>query len=46
MSLEVERFLRANPDVTTIEAFLPDTNGVLRGKWIPRNKLTKAFLKT
>ena len=43
MSLEADWFLRAHPEITTIEALLPDCNGVLRGKWLPRHKLGKIF---
>lgn len=43
MPLEVDWFLRAHPGITMIEALLPDSNGVLRGKWLPRNKLAKVF---
>ncbi len=43
MSIEADWFLRAHPEITTIEALLPDLNGVMRGKWIPRNKLEKVF---
>jgi glutamine synthetase len=43
MSIEIEWFLRAYPDITMIEALLPDCNGVLRGKWLPRNKLHKIY---
>lgn len=43
MSLEVDWFLRAHPEITMIEALLPDSNGVLRGKWLPRGKLAKIF---
>ncbi|MDB4470874.1 glutamine synthetase family protein [Deltaproteobacteria bacterium] len=43
MSLEADWFLRAHPQITTIEALLPDCNGVLRGKWLPRHKLAKIF---
>jgi glutamine synthetase len=43
MSLEADWFLRANPQITTIEALLPDCNGVMRGKWLPRHKLGKIF---
>lgn len=47
-SLEVakaaaEQFLSDHPDISMIEALLPDCNGVLRGKWLPRNKLVKVF---
>lgn len=43
MSLEADWFLRAHPEITTIEALLPDCNGVMRGKWVPRHKLAKIF---
>lgn len=43
MSVEAEWFLRAHPEITTIEALLPDCNGVMRGKWLPRHKLAKIF---
>lgn len=43
MAIEVEWFLRAHPDVTMIEALLPDCNGILRGKWVPRSKLSKIY---
>ncbi|RLA47377.1 MAG: glutamine synthetase [Gammaproteobacteria bacterium] len=43
MSLEADWFLRAHPEITTIEALLPDCNGMMRGKWLPRHKLGKIF---
>ena len=43
MSLEADWFLRAHPEITTIEALLPDCNGIMRGKWLPRHKLGKIF---
>jgi len=43
MSLEADWFLRAHPEITTIEALLPDCNGIMRGKWVPRHKLGKIF---
>ena len=43
MSVEADWFLRAHPEITTIEALLPDCNGVMRGKWLPRHKLDKVF---
>ncbi|MEM1114330.1 MAG: glutamine synthetase family protein [Pseudomonadota bacterium] len=42
-SPEADWFLRAHPQITTIEALLPDCNGILRGKWLPRHKLAKIF---
>ena len=43
MSLEADWFRRAHPEITTIEALLPDCNGVMRGKWVPRHKLKTIF---
>jgi glutamine synthetase len=43
MALEVDWFLRAHPEITMIEALLPDGNGVMRGKWLPRGKLHKVY---
>ncbi len=43
MSLEADWFLRAHPEITTVEALLPDCNGVMRGKWIPSQKLQKVY---
>lgn len=38
-----ERFLAENPDIEVIEALLVDINGVHRGKWLPRHRLTDLF---
>ena len=38
-----KQFLDDNPQIETIEVLLPDNNGVLRGKWLPRKSLLKAF---
>nr|WP_208995077.1 glutamine synthetase family protein [Roseibium hamelinense] len=38
-----EEFLVAHPDLDTLEVVLPDTNGVLRGKWLPGAALPKVF---
>jgi glutamine synthetase len=43
MSVEADWFLTAHPDIKTIEALLPDCNGVMRGKWLPRHKLAKVY---
>jgi glutamine synthetase len=43
MSVEADWFLKAYPDIKTIEALLPDCNGVMRGKWLPRHKLAKVY---
>ncbi|MBE9548387.1 MAG: glutamine synthetase [Proteobacteria bacterium] len=37
----LEEFLSQHPDVRTFEALLPDINGVLRGKWLPREAMPK-----
>ncbi|WP_235974962.1 glutamine synthetase family protein [Stappia albiluteola] len=39
----VDAFLAENPDLDTLEVVLPDTNGVLRGKWLPGSALRKVF---
>lgn len=40
---QLEAFLDANPEIELFEAILPDINANLRGKWLPRNKIQKAF---
>jgi len=40
---EAELFLEHHPQVTTVEVLLPDFNGVMRGKWLPANKLKSVF---
>ncbi len=34
-------FFKQNPRIETVEAFVVDVNGVLRGKWIPRQSMKK-----
>jgi len=41
--LGFEAFLAEHPDLDTLEVILPDTNGVLRGKWLPGAALRKVF---
>lgn len=41
MSIELEWFLKTYPKITTIEAIMPDCNGIMRGKWVPVQKLEK-----
>lgn len=40
---QLKKFLDAHPDIEIFEAILPDINANLRGKWIPRSKIEKAF---
>lgn len=40
---ELAAFLAAAPEVDIFEAILPDLNGRLRGKWIPRSNIEKAI---
>lgn len=40
-TLSAASFLEANPGVSTIDAFVTDLNGVLRGKRIPAHQLPK-----
>lgn len=39
----LQDFLSANPNIEIFEVILPDANGNLRGKWLPRSKIEKAF---
>ena len=39
----VDDFLLAHPDIEIFEVIMPDANGNLRGKWLPRSKIQKAF---
>ncbi|WP_420412068.1 glutamine synthetase family protein [Roseibium sp.] len=38
-----DAFLEEHSDLDTLEVVLPDTNGVLRGKWLPGKALAKVF---
>ncbi|PWE57886.1 glutamine synthetase [Metarhizobium album] len=38
-------FLRENPDIEVLEAFVIDVNGVPRGKWIPRERALDVLTK-
>lgn len=40
---EVRRFEERHGDLDTLEVILPDSNGVLRGKWLPGSALRKVF---
>ncbi|ASP36093.1 glutamine synthetase family protein [Labrenzia sp. VG12] len=40
---DFDAFMAENPDLDTLEVVLPDTNGVLRGKWLPGKALPKVF---
>lgn len=40
---DIDAFLAEHPDLDTIEVVLPDTNGVLRGKWLPGSGTPKIF---
>lgn len=39
---EVARFLKTHPSIEGVEYLIPDSNGVLRGKWAPPQSLAKA----
>ncbi|BBE74316.1 glutamine synthetase family protein [Oharaeibacter diazotrophicus] len=39
---EARRFLKAHPDVESVEYLITDSNGVVRGKWAPPQSLAKA----
>jgi len=40
---EAAKFFADNPDITMVEAFIVDANGVLRGKWLPVKGAKKLF---
>ncbi|MEX1107750.1 MAG: glutamine synthetase family protein [Dongiaceae bacterium] len=40
---EVARFLADNPDIVGLDVLLPDGNGVMRGKRIPRDGIDKIY---
>ncbi|RLA02766.1 MAG: glutamine synthetase, partial [Gammaproteobacteria bacterium] len=40
---QLNEFLDANPEIEIFEAFIPDINGHLRGKWLPRSKIKNAI---
>ncbi len=40
---KLNEFLQAYPDIEMFEVILPDLNGKLRGKWLPRENIEKAF---
>jgi glutamine synthetase len=40
---KLQAFLEAHPDIDTFEIIAPDLAGGLRGKWIGRDKIRKAF---
>lgn len=37
----VEDFLDRHPEIEVVEAFIADVNGLLRGKWVPRENVGK-----
>ncbi len=41
--MDLQQFLARHPDIEIFEVILPDLNGRLRGKWIGRDKIEKAF---
>ncbi len=40
---DAEAFLQEHSDIDTIEVLLPDINSVMRGKWLPANRLSKVY---
>lgn len=40
---EIEEFLQHNPDIKMLEVLMPDMNGILRGKRIPRAEFRALF---
>lgn len=45
MHEQAQAFLRDNPDIEILEAFVIDVNGVPRGKWIPRERIAEILTK-
>ncbi|MDI7863484.1 glutamine synthetase family protein [Rhizobiaceae bacterium n13] len=45
MMEKAQEFLRNNPDIEVLEAFVIDVNGVPRGKWIPRERALDVLTK-
>lgn len=43
--LEAETFLYKYPDIEAVDLIIPDTNGILRGKRITRDALSKIYLE-
>lgn len=43
---EVEKFLQQHPDIKMLEVLMPDMNGILRGKRIPREEWLALFAGT
>ena len=41
--LEAEAFLYKYPDIEAIDVLIPDLNGILRGKRVPRERLNKVY---
>ena len=39
----LEQFLHENPDIEIFEVILHDLNGTHRGKWLPREQISKVF---
>ncbi|MGH6807268.1 MAG: glutamine synthetase family protein [Ensifer adhaerens] len=42
---EAADFIKRNPDIEVLEAFVIDVNGVPRGKWIPRERALDVLIK-
>lgn len=40
---QLDSFLANHPDIEVFELILPDINGQLRGKWLPRSNIAKVF---
>jgi glutamine synthetase len=43
ISHDAASFFEQHPRIETVEAFVVDVNGVLRGKWLPRDGMKKAI---
>lgn len=43
MTNTLDKFLAKHPDIEVFEVLMPDLNGTLRGKWIPRASIGKVL---
>ena len=43
--VSLDAYLRSNPEIERVEAFVTDVNGLSRGKWLPRDKALEIAAK-
>ena len=42
---ELQEFLQKHPEITMLEVLVPDINGILRGKRLPRGEFSTFFVE-